>query len=257
MPRFEFGRNWRDYLAEISEKDIQTAIHALTAFLGTNSLTGRRFLDIGCGSGVHSLAALRLGASEIVSIDYDPLSVDCTRSLKEKEDNPASWRIFQWDILSSQPFPERQPFDVVYAWGVLHHTGDMWRAIDQSLLHVNGNGLFYIAIYNKHWTSPFWKLIKRLYCVSPRPLQRLWFLLYASWETMKSRIRGGPNPSDRARGMKWYSDLKDWLGGYPYEYAAADEIISAVTSKRFVLLKSVPNTGTGCSEFLFQKKVGP
>ncbi|HVO33860.1 MAG TPA: class I SAM-dependent methyltransferase [Elusimicrobiota bacterium] len=255
MNRFKFGRNWKEYLDSVGEQDIQAASQDLSKFLGKGSLRGLSFLDIGCGSGIHSLAARRLGASQIVSLDYDAMAVDCVRSLIERDGHPESWRAFRWDVLSTAPFPEPAAFDIVYAWGVLHHTGHMWAAIDHSLPRVKPGGLFFLALYNKHWTSPYWKIIKRTYCMSPKWMQNIWLELYAAWESTKEPIRHrltGVSPR-RARGMKWRQDLRDWLGGYPYEYASAPDVIAFMASRQFTLVRSALNTGTGCSEFLFSR----
>jgi 2-polyprenyl-6-hydroxyphenyl methylase/3-demethylubiquinone-9 3-methyltransferase len=210
------------------------------------SLAGKRFLDIGCGSGLHSLAALRLAAAEILSLDYDARCVSCTQKLHTMAGNPPQWIIRQADILAD-PLLTDQSFDIVYAWGSLHHTGNLWRAIEQSLRHVAPGGLFFVAIYNKHWTSPAWKIIKHLYCLLPTKAQDLWVVLYAAWETLKRK------PGNRVRGMKWRHDLRDWLGGYPYEYAGRDEVVRFMRDRHFQLKKEILNSGTGCSEFLFVK----
>ncbi len=251
VARFEFGRNWKQYLAGVSEERLRSAETHLAAFLGKESIQGRRFLDIGSGSGVHSYAAMRLGAAQVVSFDYDPNSVEATRQLKETHAAQAPWEIFRWDVLSDSPLPQPDPFDIVYSWGVLHHTGQMWKAIERSLKHVKPGGFFDIALYNKHWTTPFWKILKRLYCGSPEAIQKAWLSLYIAYEKTKNLFRSRETP--RARGMDLEIDLHDWLGGYPYEAASPEEVIAFFTWHGFRLEKQQLNSGTGCSEFLFRK----
>ena len=76
---FSFGRNWDRYIREsFSEERVEISRRHLLEFLGLAGLEGRSFLDIGCGSGIHSLAAFRAGASRVVSMDVDRFSVRAT-----------------------------------------------------------------------------------------------------------------------------------------------------------------------------------
>src|SRR5262245_47233957 len=73
--RFEFGKNWTRFLAVLDDERIDEACKSLRRMLGVDTLARRSFLDIGCGSGLFSLAAMRLGAARVVSFDFDPHSV--------------------------------------------------------------------------------------------------------------------------------------------------------------------------------------
>lgn len=259
--RFEFGENWQSFLASIQDDQIQQAYAAMIEFIGIENLKDCTFLDIGCGSGLHSLAAVMAGASRVLSIDYDPFSVKSSQELKAAKAPTAAWEIRQGDILSDASLQTLQTYDLVYSWGVLHHTGAMWKAIENSLTLVKPQGRFQLAIYNRHWTSPIWKIIKAIYVHSPKFLQTMELGLYAVLDILRM-LAHGRNPVrvirtyKKDRGMRWLINLRDWLGGYPYEYASAAEIIAFVTARHFALLKSVPNEGTGCSEFLFQRMNG-
>ena len=57
----------------------------------------------------------------------------------------------------------KQNFDIVYCWGVLHHTGNMWKAIDNSTEFVSDTGLYYISIYVKNRFCGVWAKIKKTY----------------------------------------------------------------------------------------------
>lgn len=147
--RFEFGANWARFLKELNAERIEAAEKSLCDMLKVRDLQGKRFLDVGSGSGLFSLAARRLGAS-VYSFDYDPKSVSCTRELKNRSfPEDSQWIIEEGSALDSDYLSKLGKFDVVYSFGVLHHTGAMWEALSNvaSLVTVGG-GLLYIAIYN-------------------------------------------------------------------------------------------------------------
>jgi ribosomal protein L11 methylase PrmA len=91
--RFAFGENWAGFLNVLDAQRIQQAVDSLKTNLGVDNLEGKSFLDIGSGSGLFSLAAKRLGA-KVLSFDYDPQSVACTKELKKSYfENDNDWDI--------------------------------------------------------------------------------------------------------------------------------------------------------------------
>jgi 2-polyprenyl-3-methyl-5-hydroxy-6-metoxy-1,4-benzoquinol methylase len=268
---FEFGENWQQFIDKyLDDASFTEAISSLEKFCGKDSLKDKSFLDIGCGSGLFSLAALKLGASSITSIDVDPNSVACTEKLKEKFGNPANWEVKQNSILDDETVAKLGKFDFVYSWGVLHHTGAMWKAIDNSMSLVKPNGYYYIAIYNKSdgfniypdyrfGNSYMWYLEKKFYCSLAPAFQKLidysvmGLLMFAYAITLQNPIKKIEDHIS-FRGMNWETDIKDWLGGYPYEYATVQEIFQYVQPKGFELINLISNNGLLNNEFLFKKK---
>ena len=136
--------------------------------LQVSSLEGRSFLDIGTGSGLFSLAAMRLGASRVHSFDFDGESVACARELKTRYfPENSHWTIEQGSALDEQYLSSLGTFDVVYAWGVLHHTGSMWQALENACRRVAPGGKLFVAVYNDEGLrSRLWRAVKVRYCQS-------------------------------------------------------------------------------------------
>ncbi len=204
----------------------------LLAFLQVSDLSGKYFLDVGCGSGLSSLAAFRSGASKIVSFDYDQNSVITCNKLKQHFGNPSYWEVRQGDILDDDFVESLQPADIVYAWGVLHHTGDVWHALANTLKLMKADGLIFIALYEYDVqvdpTPEFWLDIKKKYNSGgwfTRRKMELWYI----WRFDFNRdIRSLPkfirHVRSRGRGMAFYTDLVDWLGGWPMEFVKLEDV---------------------------------
>lgn len=259
---FSFGRNWHDFIERhLTPEREQTAQKSITEFLELENLHHRTFLDIGCGSGLFSLGALRLGASRIVSVDVDPFSVRSCEELKRRAGNPDYWEVLHGSILDGEFISRLSKADVVYAWGSLHHTGNMWQAIRNAASLVSDGGLFYLSIYNKvlgRKGSEFWLRVKRLYNRSSRPTKLMLETTHFVRNGLLRKLASFENPITlftrygEGRGMSYWTDIRDWLGGYPYEFAAVDEIFRFCTRElgmEMVNLKATNTTGT--NEFLF------
>lgn len=264
--RFEFGRNWSRFLAGIREEDIIAAAKSLQRMLEVESLDGLSFLDIGSGSGLFSLAARRLGA-RVHSFDYDPHSVACTAELRRRYfPGDSQWSVEEASALDANYLASLGKFDMVYSWGVLHHTGRMWQALENARLPVAAGGKLFIAIYNDTGSqSRRWLWIKRTYNNLPKFLRTPFAVAAIAPNEVKvtaqaavsGRLgkyllswveRGGP------RGMSHWHDIVDWIGGYPYEFATPEQIFDFYRERGFTLTKlHCGGVGLGCNEFVFVK----
>jgi 2-polyprenyl-3-methyl-5-hydroxy-6-metoxy-1,4-benzoquinol methylase len=267
--RFEFGANWAQFLNVLNNERIDLAEHSLRNMLGVDSLAGKHFLDIGSGSGLFSLAARRLGAS-VHSFDYDPQSVACTAELKHRYfPGDPEWIVEQGSVLDQGFLQSLGQWDIVYSWGVLHHTGAMWQALENVIPLVRKDGSLFIAIYNyQRVMTPVWTWVKRAYNRLPNSLR--WLVLVPAlirlWgpRTLFDLLRGKPFHTWRhyaehsVRGMSAWRDVVDWVGGYPFEVAKPEEVFYFFRDRQFVLRNLVTcGGGLGCNQFVFTRASNP
>lgn len=262
---FSFGRNWQDFVKHhLTPEREQLAKASICEFMEVPDLNGLSFLDVGCGSGLFSLAAYRLGARSVFSLDVDPFSVRSCQELMRREGNPKNWKLAEGSILDRKFLEGVPKSDIVYAWGSLHHTGNMWQAIRNAASLVETGGLFYVTIYNRvegRKGSSFWLEVKRRYNRSSVVSKRLmeWafvarYGLVSSLASFKSPLEFARNYG-RERGMSYLTDVRDWLGGYPYEFASVHEMFrfsNRELNMELVNLRATNTTGT--NDFLFRRR---
>ena len=265
---FAFGKNWASYAALIGEREITEAERGLLKLLPKEALAGKRFLDIGCGSGLHSLAALRLGAGEVLAVDIDPDSVATTRAVLDRHAPQARYSVQESSVFDLDSARTGR-FDVVYSWGVLHHTGDMHRALRQATALVAPRGVFMFALYRKTWMCGFWKLEKRFYSHAGPGTQKFIRSVYVALYRVALRMRGQPFKEyvrnyKNKRGMDFYHDVHDWLGGYPYESISSAGVALAMHTWGLVPVKILVQRGrafgrhtglfgSGCDEYVYRR----
>lgn len=261
--RFQFGANWARFLADMDDDRIVEAESSLKEMLQVSNLDGIRFLDIGSGSGLSGLAARRLGA-EVHSFDFDPQSVACTSELKHRYfPGDDKWHIEEGSALDTAYLDTLGKFDVVYSWGVLHHTGAMWVGIENAIRCAAAAGSkLYIAIYNDQgWKSHLWWFVKAIYNRLPRWLKPsfvfavmsiTYFLVIVKY-TLKLQPMTAIRPllkDKRFRGMSAKHDRVDWIGGFPYEFASYETLIEYFRTRGFSVLNGRRSSSLGCHELV-------
>lgn len=264
---FAFGENWAQYAQTVRDVQIKEAISGLQSLLGGQNLHGKSFLDIGCGSGIHSVAAARLGASRIVALDIDPDAVATTRRLLRQWADQFPFEVSQVSALDLTPEGWGR-FDVVYSWGALHHTGRLAQALQQAAAMVTDGGSFAFALYRRTWMCPLWRIEKRWYSRASPAAQERARRVYARLFRFLGRRRFDVDKYIdeywKNRGMDFYHDMHDWLGGYPYESILPDEVEARMVELGFVRRAAILSTprrgrtygllGSGCDQYLYVKE---
>lgn len=262
--RFEFGQNWQNFAVKVTDAHVERATQALAEALRMPSLDGMTFLDVGAGSGIHSLAARRLGAT-VHSFDYDLKSVACTQAMRDRfRPEDSGWTVEQGSALDEEYLERLGKFDIVYSWGVLHHTGEMWRALDLVERRVKPGGTLFLALYNDQgMRSRIWTRVKKKYVESsPVGKKAILSAVRGYFGTVEALVRlaKGETPwrsdrGDRHRGMETKYDLVDWVGGFPFEVARPEQIFEFYRARGYRLdhLKTCGG-GLGCNEFVFRRE---
>lgn len=280
---FNFGRNWKNYVKNVvNEQVINEAKNSLLKYVpedDINFFRDKTFVDIGCGSGLFSISAILLGCRSVISFDIQEESLEATSILRERFINllpdRVDWQVFRGNILDQKLVSSyANKGDIVYSWGVLHHTGNMWKAIENTTKFVKKGGHLIIAIYNHAPSSRYWLKIKEFYN-KHEYLQSLLNVIYGSYVCFGYVLRRRKFELYRERGMHVFYDAIDWLGGYPYEYACFDEVVEFVNNLGLELIKAptklpcgkdvhfsniikklfsiLRTANTGCNEFVFKR----
>lgn len=253
---FSFGKNWRSYVDSMTDDRVEGARKDIEEWLGHDGVQGKTVLDIGCGSGIHSLSYYLLGAKEILSFDADKYSIEATQILWEKAGRPSNWRIQDGSILDREFIGNLDSYDIVYSWGVLHHTGSLWKAIDNACSLVAPGGLLWISIYVKGPRYPQHLALKQAYNQAS-VLGKKFMVWKEIYKMMRLRVSWRQNPfawnTKVDRGMDVYHDLIDWLGGLPYEVASKEEIIDFCQGRGLLLNKVNEVPEGGCRGYLLYR----
>ena len=249
---FSFGKNWLHFIQNnINDSVIESSRIDIIKWFDVKD---KSIIDIGCGSGLSSLIFNNEKAKYIYSFDYDINSVDSTLLLKNKQKIINNdWVIKQGNILDTDYIKSLGKFDIVYSWGVLHHTGDLWKAIKNAIYL--SNDLIMLSLYSnianydndftaKQNYNKFNELEKKKNIAD--------YVMTVKQSSKKNEeILNWNTPSKR--GMNKYNDIIDWVGGFPYEVCSTKQINQFMEENGFILIQKYDPVQQACHEWLFKK----
>jgi len=255
---FSFGENWQRFLGDLHP----AAISAMSRYFADWLPEGVRDLqlvDVGSGSGLSSLVAWHMGAADVTSFDVDPASVAATTVLWERAGRPTNWSVLSGSILDPSFQHGLGTSDVVLAWGVLHHTGALWEALARTAELVAPNGILWIALYRRGPRYARDLALKRAYNRAPAWGRRVMRGSWAGLKIGRMFVRGDVTLSrirhyHDNRGMSWWRDIEDWLGGLPYEVASPAEVHAFLFPRGFVLERIDAGQGDGGNDVYRYKR---
>jgi len=262
---FDFGSNWKRYSRQaLTVQRVEAARQAFADLTQGIELKARTFLDVGFGQGLTSLCASSAGA-KVHCLDVNPGCAEALALTSRFFPTSASDKLtlITDSILSETVVTDLLEisdggYDVVHSWGVLHHTGNLARAYANCAVLVRPGGYLIVAIYNRHWSSPLWKQIKRLYCLLPSMGRKVLVVMFIPVIYLAKFLVTGKNPFEKERGMDFFFDVVDWVGGYPYEYASIQDVVNLAARNNLELIRVGPaGVPTGCNEFVFVRLVTP
>jgi SAM-dependent methyltransferase len=169
-----------EYYAQIERRryELEPFIHDFARFGETR---GKRVLEIGVGLGTDHVQFARAGA-ELSGVDLTDKGVALVRRRLELEDLSSELQVADAERL---PF-EDGAFDVVYSWGVLHHTPDTPRAVAEAVRVLRPGGRLCAMLYARHaWVS--YGLWARHGPLSRRPFRSLADVLHHHMESLGTK----------------------------------------------------------------------
>lgn len=247
--RFAFGENWARFLDLLDEERITLAKLPLCDMMEADFLAGRSFVDVGSDGGLYSLAARRLGA-RVHSFDVDSRSVACTSELKRRYfPGDPYWVIEEGSTLDPGALERIGRFDILYSWGVLHHTGDLWTAPAKAeRLPAPGARLFIAIYYDQGRASGRWLAIEKAYnrlpasfrwpVVLPAPVRVRGPSMLRGLFRLQSSSTRRQRGNQGVCGMDPWRDSIEWIGGLPFEETKPAEIFDCYRRHGFDLKQS-------------------
>jgi len=237
---------WTKYVPEFKacEKHLEQ-------FFKQSEIKRKRVLDAGCGTGIFSVIFEKNGAKEVIGIDISEGSLGTARVLKKKF-NLKNTKFQKQDLLNL-PF-EDNAFDIVWAWGSVHHAIDPYCAMDELIRVLKNNGTLLLAVYKKTGFTPihdvirkflirfpknFWIPISAIMAIFFRPIVRIF--------KKREKVRGGESLEEL---------ILDWFFVPIRHHYAPIDIMRFLENKGFEIEKYVPASGRfdSTSNFILKAK---
>lgn len=237
---------WTEYVPEYEASEKHWAM-----FYSPEEVQGMAVLDAGCGTGIFSAIFARNGAGRVVGIDISPGSLETARGLKEKF-NLANVSFERQDMLQL-PFADGT-FDIVWAWGTVHHTTDPLRAISELARVLRPGGSIFLAVYKRTKLTWIHEIIRKTLVKTPK---RSWTALSKIMAFFLSPVVFFFKKREKSRkGEKLEELILDWYFVPIRHYYTPDEIRNVLEGKGFEIEKFLPASGRfdSSSNFIYKAR---
>lgn len=237
---------WTEYIPEYDASEKHWLL-----FFTPDEVKGKSVLDSGCGTGIFSIIFAKNGAGQVTGIDISPGSLGTAEGLKQKF-GLSNARFEQQDMLHL-PYPDAC-FDIVWAWGTVHHTTDPLGAIDGLIRVLKPGGSILLAIYKKTKVTWIHEAIRKTLVRTPR---RSWNALAKIMAFFGTPIVWTFKRREKARQGETLSELiLDWYFVPIRHYYKPDEIRTFLEGKGFKIENYLAHSGrfNSSSNFIFKAR---
>ncbi|MFQ6082591.1 MAG: class I SAM-dependent methyltransferase [Candidatus Aminicenantia bacterium] len=237
---------WTEYLPEYEASQSH-----LELFFKDDEIVNRTILDAGCGTGIFTIIFANKGAKKVIGVDISEGSLNTGRELKEKF--KLSNVEFQKDDMLNLSFKENT-FDIVWAWGTIHHTEDPYKAMEELIRVLKKDGIFFMALYKKTKLTFIHEIIRRVLIKTPR---KSWTILSKIMAFFLSPIVFLFKKREKSRkGEKLEELILDWYFVPIRHYFYPERIKSFLEKRNFIIEKFLPASGrfNSTSNFIFKAK---
>jgi ubiquinone/menaquinone biosynthesis C-methylase UbiE len=240
---------WTEYLPEVEASENHWKI-----FYSGEEVKGKSVLDAGCGTGIFSIIFATNGAGRVTGIDISEGSLQTARGLKKKFNLENA--DFQKQDMLALPFSD-ESFDIVWAWGTVHHTTDPFRAITELLRILKPSGSILLAVYKRTRLTFLHEIIRKTLLRAPRKTWKglarvMAFFLSPVIFLFKKREKS-------RRGEKLEELIIDWYFVPIRHYYKPEEIRGFLEERGLVIEKYLPASGRfdSTSNFIFKARKSP
>jgi len=146
----------KEYFDEVEARKylVEPHIPRLAEFERWN---GKKVLEIGCGIGTDTINFARHGA-QVTAVDLTEKSLEVARQRAKLFGLESQIRFIQADAEQLSRFVPVEPYDLIYSFGVIHHTPHPHRVLDEIRKYLKRDSSVRIMVYNRWSWKVFWIL---------------------------------------------------------------------------------------------------
>ena len=224
---------WTKYVPEYSSSEKHLEI-----FFSDKEIKDKKILDAGCGTGIFSVIFANKGAARVLGTDISQGSLETAGSLKKKF-NLQNVEFSEEDMLQL-PF-EDNTFDIVWAWGTVHHTSNPFKAIDELTRVLKKGGSILLAVYKRTKLTFIHEIIRKILIKTPK---KSWTALSKIFAFFLAPVIFLFKKREKSRkGEKLEELILDWYFVPLRHYYYPEEIKNFLEEKSFMVEKFLPASG--------------